>query len=544
MHKQILLLLIIIFSTLSVPFTGFSAGQYDPTFVHNNDDSITISGVTEKSAKAKKITLLITKSDAALQDASDGVSAADILEHTDVSYTDKDGKWSFVWKPTTLGDYSVFVSAENIGKICEKPYYYYSRILKESLEHTLKYGEISETAEVFTSEVNVRTLGISTSDIEDISNKKNIGKMLYYIRGGISDPAKITDYFEEAFELVRYNESKTSAGLDKAVSVLSELGTEISDYGFYKAISENSIKAEIAESFSDMIIDSLENLGTSFKHTVVLKGIKNNKLWSGATAYLELLDYSVYNNSQNKAKIAQAVVGKIFTIEELKAAINSADGDGISGGTSGGTSGGSSSGKPKDKVTVQENYNSSDEDSKDVADVTFSDVDETHWAFEYINHLKWQGIVNGSGGNKFFPDENISRAEILAMLCRVFSVEGTERNVFTDVAPSDWYYDYVVAAYANGLISGYEDGSFKANQMISRQDMAVMIYRFSLKYGGKYEAGDAMFNDSSSIADYAKEAVEKLAGAGVINGMADNSFSPFQNATRAQAAKLIFEINQ
>ena len=75
---------------------------------------------------------------------------------------------------------------------------------------------------------------------------------------------------------------------------------------------------------------------------------------------------------------------------------------------------------------------------------------------------------------------------------------------------------------------------------VTREDLAVILYRATLKKDKKYEARKTDFTDKAEIADYAKEAVEFMAGAGIINGFEDGSFNPKAPATRAQAAVLIY----
>jgi len=563
MYKRSALLLILVISVVLSSLTAFSAEDNNCTIVHNRDDSISISGKISESVKSKKLTAVIMKYGMDMDSAKDGESAAGIMEYVDTSYADRNGNWSFLWQPSALGEYMIHISAEGMGNIIKKQYYYYSQLLKDKLDNDLKSGTIEDLALMFVTEENVRTLGILTSDIADIENKENIGKFLYYIRKVVG-AGKIEEYFDNAFDLSRYVQNKTTGDLDNAVKILSGLGIELKDYEFYKAIAESDIKEEIAKEFADVVISDLTDCSTNFNNTVVLNGIEKNILWSSISPYLELMNYDVYNKSTNKAKIAQAVVGNTYTISELKSAIDKADkqsgGNSAGGGTGGGGGGGSSSGggggsssgggsgftggKAGQSVVIEKDEENTETKKDEVLKTTFSDVNESHWAYKYINHLKWKGVIQDGGENMFFPDKNISRAEMLAMLCRAFNVEGEAKNVFTDVSPSDWYYSYVTAAYSNELVTGYEDGSFKADELISRQDMAVMVYRFAVKYGRSYEGGGSYFNDSDMISDYAKEAVEKLSSAGIVNGMEDGAFSPMDNATRAQVAKLIYGISE
>ena len=86
------------------------------------------------------------------------------------------------------------------------------------------------------------------------------------------------------------------------------------------------------------------------------------------------------------------------------------------------------------------------------------------------------------------------------------------------------------------MITGKDDGSFGVGETISRQDVCTIVHRAMLRLRGFNTAGTLTFADSGSIADYAKDAVAALCGAGIIHGMDDGRFAPQEGTTRAQAA--------
>ena len=115
---------------------------------------------------------------------------------------------------------------------------------------------------------------------------------------------------------------------------------------------------------------------------------------------------------------------------------------------------------------------------------------------------------------------------------------------FDEVKDKDWFYPYVAACYQQGLVNGISDVFFGTGSNITRQDMATMILRAleKNKLLAETEAKPA-FADNAQIADYAKDAVQKIAEMGIINGVGDNMFAPNKYATRAEAAKMIYAIN-
>lgn len=170
----------------------------------------------------------------------------------------------------------------------------------------------------------------------------------------------------------------------------------------------------------------------------------------------------------------------------------------------------------------------------------FSDLPQSHWAYEFVDELVDCGAVNGKTETTFEPETNITRAEFVKILVNALGLTSdVSGKAFTDVKPTDWYYDSVSVVTALGIVNGYNDGTFGANDKITREQMAAIIYRTFNVIGTQLAASDNSFADMNKIADYAKEAVLKLKQAGIINGKGDNMFMPTQNATRAEASKVI-----
>ena len=161
-----------------------------------------------------------------------------------------------------------------------------------------------------------------------------------------------------------------------------------------------------------------------------------------------------------------------------------------------------------------------------------------HWARPAVEYLYDLGIINGRTDSEFAPDENITRAEFIKILVCVKNVNLVSGpSEFSDVAEDAWYAPYVNSAYANNITSGYDDGTFKPNKKITREDMATMIFRMA---GYQDTEETPSFNDANNISSYAKSAVAVLNEMGIVNGMDGNKFAPKNSATRAQAAQIIY----
>lgn len=111
---------------------------------------------------------------------------------------------------------------------------------------------------------------------------------------------------------------------------------------------------------------------------------------------------------------------------------------------------------------------------------------------------------------------------------------------FEDTDKNEWYSPYIASAKKDGLVNGVSETEFGLGNNIKRQDMAVIIYNGLKKKGYNFSNKQVSFEDEDTIDDYAKTAVSALAASGIINGMDNGCFKPHDNATRAQAAQMIY----
>lgn len=174
----------------------------------------------------------------------------------------------------------------------------------------------------------------------------------------------------------------------------------------------------------------------------------------------------------------------------------------------------------------------------------FTDLSSARWASDAINGLAKAGVINGVTDTRFAPNDTVTRAQFAKMLMGTFGLTASTYTTssFADVATSAWYFDAVETAYNLGIINGVEDGIFAPDALITRQDMAVMVARAAEAAGKTIPevTGSKSFGDSYKISDYAAAAVDTLVKAGIINGISDAVFAPLDNATRAQAAKILY----
>ncbi len=217
-------------------------------------------------------------------------------------------------------------------------------------------------------------------------------------------------------------------------------------------------------------------------------------------------------------------------------------GSGFTGGFGGGGGGGSSLGGGN------VSYASNPAIISPVTPITdngvFEDLGSYQWAKESIEGLANKGIVSGKEDGKFYPQDKVTRSEFVKMLVLSLGIAGGDRSFsFDDVRATDWDYKYIKAAYGAGVVNGISENLFGGSDYITRQDMAVMIYR-ALEVIGKapVEKSTVEFADNADIAGYASDNVYALKYAGIMKGDENGNFNPVNPANRAEAAMVIYSV--
>ena len=172
----------------------------------------------------------------------------------------------------------------------------------------------------------------------------------------------------------------------------------------------------------------------------------------------------------------------------------------------------------------------------------FSDVAATAWYANAVKYAVDKGMMNGVGGNKFAPDGVTNRGMIVTVLYRLENEPTAAAASFTDVASGAYYANAVAWASANGIVTGYGNGKFGPNDSITREQFAVILYRYAQYKKYDVSVGEdtniLSYNDAQSISSYAIPAIQWACGAGVMNG-SNGRLTPKLGATRAQAAQLL-----
>ncbi|MBS6492083.1 MAG: S-layer homology domain-containing protein [Firmicutes bacterium] len=175
----------------------------------------------------------------------------------------------------------------------------------------------------------------------------------------------------------------------------------------------------------------------------------------------------------------------------------------------------------------------------------FTDVAEDAWYHDYVYDLVYRGVVNGMTATTYEPEGKLTRAQFVKLLaCSLEEAETLKtyegQHPFTD-SEGHWAETYIAWAKDKGIVEGVSATEFDPEAPITREQMATIFGRYALKQGielPKDAAPAQSFPDADKISEYAREFVELMRIAGILNGYEDGTFRPQGNATRAEAAKL------
>ena len=179
----------------------------------------------------------------------------------------------------------------------------------------------------------------------------------------------------------------------------------------------------------------------------------------------------------------------------------------------------------------------------------FTDVPENEWYVSYVDYVSENGLMIGTSDTEFAPDMQFTRAMAVQVLARLSGDDLSKYTTaeFSDIPDGEWYTVAVAWASENDIAKG--DGKkFDPNGVVTREQLARMIHRFSVKYGisNRYSAGPAdldVFSDNDNVSDWAKEDMQWAVNNGIISGTGNSMLSPLGIAARSQAAKIFYYVD-
>lgn len=207
---------------------------------------------------------------------------------------------------------------------------------------------------------------------------------------------------------------------------------------------------------------------------------------------------------------------------------------------------------PKSNVTVKVTYSKGNGCYDDCYDdcydydcygYNFKDVDSNAWYYSAVKFVTDREIMECVSYNKFAPNANMTRAALAEALYAIANTRASGTENFSDVDRYDDYYNAVVWCSNKDIIEGW-NGKFYPNGDITREDFAVMMYRYAQYKRANTKAAEDLsdFSDADDVSEYAIEAMEWAVAEGLINGMGDGTLNPQGTTTRAQAAAILMRL--
>ena len=423
------------------------------------------------------------------------------------------------------------------------------------LEDIVEFETADELTEVFLDAEKYELLGLDLSGYsEDV-----VADAASICLGEISDIESLSgvEFKNTIAKCIVYADIKNGGDVDDGMKSHAEaFGTTYEEYSAYSS----DIRAEFGEIFKSATTGE-KSLSTIYSDSMLLARIRCVDSWGDlrdiTLANADYLGIDVSDDSDYK-DIKDNKRYKVFvelysdreslnSVEEVKelfetsveATLDSQKNESSSGGGGGGGGGSSSDlGKPTGQsVNVSKDY----EENIPVSTVKpyepiekFSDIKE-HYSREYVDAMISKGIINGYNDGTFRPDNLITRAEISKILSLALGLDiASSQTSFADVAVESWYAPYVAAMAESGYINGY-NGQFMPADNLKRQDIAVIMANI---LANAEEADVPAYKDVDDISDYAKESVAKMYALGIMTG-SDSEFRPQDGITRAEVAVVV-----
>ena len=190
---------------------------------------------------------------------------------------------------------------------------------------------------------------------------------------------------------------------------------------------------------------------------------------------------------------------------------------------------------PDSDVTISATFRSRNYTSN------FTDVPRTEWYYEAVSYVATEGLMNGVSTTQFNPNGTASRAQIVTILWRLAGEPSALTGAFTDVPAGEYYSTAVAWASRQGIVTGVGNNRFEPNSNITREQLAVILYRYAQDAGYSTTASGSItgYYDYARVNGYARTALQWAVGTGLITGTSSTTLSPQDTATRAQVATIL-----
>lgn len=172
----------------------------------------------------------------------------------------------------------------------------------------------------------------------------------------------------------------------------------------------------------------------------------------------------------------------------------------------------------------------------------FTDIAHDEWFYSSVRYVYNKGLFTGTSESEFSPNGKMSRAMLATVLYRMENQPNVEfADVFSDVQSGYWYSDPIIWANQSKIVNGYGKGIFAPNHPITREQIAVMLYRYAKGKGFDLRAdlSSLSFKDVNKISEFARESIAWAVSKGIMQGNSDLTLNPSGLATRAEVVTML-----
>lgn len=510
---------------------------------------IQVTGIFPAEFAGRKVTLTISNPEA----------AEELEKYLGIRETviQQDGSFTFLCLfHAPAGDYRVSIMADTMEEPVSYTFFVSSVDEVAALLEQLKAGTIEKSELLDKLDTKHRELGLDGTVYKTLNQMGRLSVCETLLQN--ADQVTVdtfADFFDNAVIINGLATAQTEATVETILTYYDAAYIHLSDEPLYAAFQELKNKNNVYGGMLTGTYQTLSDVRTSFNKNVVFASLKalhsSSQIGGLIETYQEYLGVDPTNAVylKYKQKIENYLGGKmqqfrsLDQITETCQAILANPTKYFPEQTSGGGGGGGSS-KPSGTVSVNPGIGQTEILDDLIPSGGFQDVPDGYWGRTAIIFLSDKGIVSGREKGKFCPEETITRAEFTKIVLGALKFSASNAAAgFADVNETDWYSPYVAAAQENGIVKGTEDNKFYPDDSITRQDAALLLQRALEQKGIRLDSGKtAQFADDGAFSDYARGAVGLLAGNGMIKGFDDNTFRPFANLTRAEAAQLIYNV--
>ena len=443
--------------------------------------------------------------------------------------------------------YDIFVSDRNGGKKQSTILMYdLAEAKKIYMEKFKDINSFDEFCTLF--EDNAIKLGIDIEEANYISHKEKILKYLFYLKS--TDYENFRENYDKALCFALLNTEKTLSVLEDNENILG--------INFKDDFSENeklteSIKKAVVSEISEYDFEELckenKDFSVFFAEVCCKCSVNESNSWIELKKiitedYAALFRNALESEEYTKIKVSDDVYKTMMKLprgefSEIQASLYKAIKNVYKAEkkSASSSSSGSNGGSGSGGGYTGGTF---EEVKNDDEKVFFSDLSLSHWSYNAVLSLYSKGIISGYEDGSIKPDNEISRAEFVKLITQSISESKSaeSKNTFTDVSRDDWFYDFILKAFNEKLIFG-SNGKFRPKDSITREDAAVILCR-ALENKNFTLTDEKKFKDCENISDYAKKSVALLYAAEIISGSGDEIFEPQRNISRAEAFQLIY----